>query len=238
MCRKTTVTVLALSLCLVTSVRAGTVSWDFENGNDHRFTLWSVVPAVPWFDKDTIAGDESLTGAGGHTGLPDSGMAWTVGPPNQFDGQAPAVEEGCHVVNGVLEYGPCNDPFDAADGAPNNRGQSSYLNTYNLSQWGDGLHTAGNDQIATSPPVMLGENAVLTVWSHGGGSGTHAPEYDPDPGPGAASVSSDPQDATTIQPKAPSSRPPTRRKLMEKRYHARLAPATQAGSASAQNQPN
>jgi len=29
--------------------------------------------------------------------------------------------------------------------------------------------------------VVLGENAVLTVWAYGGGSGTHAPEYDPDP---------------------------------------------------------
>jgi hypothetical protein len=63
----------------------------------------------------------------------------------------------------------------------NSRGQSSYLNTYNLSQWGDNLHTAANDQIATSPPVLLGDGAVLTVWAHGGGSGTQAPEYDPDP---------------------------------------------------------
>lgn len=180
MCKKFII-VLVLSLLLISSAGAGTVSWDFENGNDHRFELWSVAGAVAWFDDPNIAGDESITGVGGHTGLPGAGVAWTVGPPNQFDGLIPAVEEGCHVVDGVLEYGPCNDPFGAADGAPNSRGQSSYLNTYNLSQWGDGLHTADNDQIATSPPVVLGEHAVLTVWSHGGGSGTHAPEYDPDP---------------------------------------------------------
>jgi hypothetical protein len=179
--KKIIITVLALSLCLVTSVGAGTISWDFENGNDHRFDLWSVQAAAPWIDDPNIAGDESITGAGGHTGLPGAGIAWAIGEPNQFDGLIPAVEEGCHVVDGVLQYGPCNDPFGAADGAPNSRGQSSYLNTYNLSQWGDGLHTADNDQIATSPPVVLGENAILTVWSLGGGSGTHAPEYDPDP---------------------------------------------------------
>ena len=180
MCKKFIIA-LALSLFLISSAGADTISWDFENGNDHRFSLWSVQAASPWTDDPNIAGDESITGAGGHTGLPDAGVAWTVGPPNQFDGLIPVVEEGCHIVDSVLQYGPCNDPFGAADGSPNSRGQSSYLNTYNLSQWGDGLHSAGNDQIATSPPVVLGENAVLTVWSHGGGSGTHAPEYDPDP---------------------------------------------------------
>ncbi|NIN34845.1 MAG: hypothetical protein GTO60_07005, partial [Gammaproteobacteria bacterium] len=184
MCKKFII-VLALSLFLISSTSAATISWDFENGNDHRFSLWSVVSAVGWIDDPNIAGDESLTGAGGHTSLPGSGVAWTIGPPNQFDGQIPTVEEGCHVVNGLLEYGPCNDPFNVFNVEPpsytNSRGQTSYLNTYNLSQWGDGLHTADNDQIATSPPVVLGENAVLTVWSHGGGSGTHAPEYDPDP---------------------------------------------------------
>jgi hypothetical protein len=184
MCKKFII-VLALSLFLISSASAGMVSWDFENGNEHRFDLWSVVSAVGWIDDPNIAGDESLTGVGGHTHLPGNGVTWTIGPPNQFDGQIPAVEEGCHVVNGLLEYGPCNDPFGVFDVEPpsytNSRGQTSYLNTYNLTQWGDGLHTADNDQIATSPPVVLGENAVLTVWSHGGGSGTHAPEYDPDP---------------------------------------------------------
>ncbi|HUU16628.1 MAG TPA: hypothetical protein VMW72_05720 [Sedimentisphaerales bacterium] len=188
MCKKHIIIVLALSLFLISSAGAATISWDFENGNDHRFNLWSAMPGWAMFDDPNTAGDESLTGvgAGGIDGLPGFGLAWTIGPPNQFDGLIPVVEEGCHIVDGVLQYGPCNDPFGAAVGDPpydltNSRGQSSYLNTYNLSQWGDGLHTAGNDQIATSPPVVLGENAVLTVWAHGGGSGTHAPEYDPDP---------------------------------------------------------
>jgi len=186
MCKKHIIAVLALSLFLISSAGAATISWDFENGNGHRFNLWSVQSAGFAFDDTNIAGDESLTGVGAGNGLPSAGLAWTIGPPNQFDGLIPAVEEGCHIVDGVLQYGPCNDPFGAAVGDPpydltNSRGQSSYLNTYNLSQWGDGLHTAGNDQIATSPLVVLGENAVLTVWAYGGGSGTHAPEYDPDP---------------------------------------------------------
>ena len=179
MCKK--LIVLALSLCLISSVGAETVSWDFEDGDDHGFTLWSALAPVPAFDDPEIAGDEALTGAGGPGGLPDAGVAWTIGPPNQFDGLKPVVNEGCHVVGGVLEYGPCNDPFGHDADNLNARGQSSYLNTYNLSQWGDDLHVQGNDQIATSPVITLEENAVLTVWSHGGGSGTHAPEYDPDP---------------------------------------------------------
>ncbi len=179
MCKK--LIVLALSLCLISSVGAATVNWDFENENDHRFSLWSVVSAVAWFDDPSIAGDEAITGAGGHTGLPDAGVAWSVGPPNQYDGQKPAVDEGDKVkADGTMEYNQTgkNHPFTFP---VNGRGQQSYLNTYNLTQWGDNVHTQQNDQIATSPPVVLGENAVLTVWSHGGGSGTHAPEYDPDP---------------------------------------------------------
>jgi hypothetical protein len=184
MCKKFII-VLALSLLLISSAGAGTVIWDFEDGDAHQFTLWSVnAPGLAWDDPNT-AGDESLTGVGLGFGLPDAGVAWTIGPPNQFDGLAPAIEEGCHVVNGVLEYGPCNDPFDVFAVEPpsytNSRGQTSYLNTYNLSQWGDNLHSQQNDQIATSPMVVLGEGSVLTVWSHGGGNGTHAPEYDPDP---------------------------------------------------------
>lgn len=184
MCKKFII-VLALSLLLISSTHAATISWDFENGNNHHFSLWSVVAPGLSFDDPNIAGDESLTGVGLGFGLPDAGVAWTIGPPNQFDGLAPAIEEGCHVVNGVLEYGPCNDPFGVFDVEPpsytNSRGQSSYLNTYNLSQWGDNLHSQQNDQIATSPIVILGEGSVLMVWSHGGGNGTHAPEYDPDP---------------------------------------------------------
>jgi len=180
MCKK--LIVLALSLCMVSSAFAKTISFDFENVDDHSFDFWSVSAAWPALDDPTIAGDEALTGAGGAVSLPDNGVAWTVGPPNQYDGQTPVVEEGCHVVNGVLEYGPCNDPFGVFDTDPpsyvNSRGQSGYLNTYNLNQWGDNLHVASNDQIATSPVVILGEGSVLTVWSLGGGSGTHAPEYD------------------------------------------------------------
>ena len=176
MCKK--LIVLVLSLCVLSSAGADTVIWDFENGNDHLFDLWSVNAGWPSLDDPTIAGDEALTGAGGAVSLPDNGVAWTVGPPNQFDGQKPVVEEGCHVVNGVLEYGPCNDPFKHDDNNVNARGQSGYLNTYNLNQWGDNLHIAANDQIATSPSVTLGPDSVLTVWSLGGGSSTHAPAYD------------------------------------------------------------
>jgi len=179
MCKK--LIVLALSLCVISSAGAATVSWDFEGGNQHLFTYWSANYGWPALDDPTIAGDEALTGAGGVQGLPDFGVAWTVGPPDQFDGQTPVVVEGCHVVNGVLEYGPCNDPFGYAGQIPNSRGQTGYLNTYNLSQWGDNLHIAANDQMATSPAVLLGEGSVLTVWTQGGGSSTHAPEYEADP---------------------------------------------------------
>jgi hypothetical protein len=173
--------ILILSLFLVTSVSAGTIRWDFENGEDHLFNLWSVYPAVEWFDDPTIAGDEAITGVGGHTGLPENGLAWSIGRPDQYDGQKPAVDEGDKAkADGTMEYNQPskNHPFTFP---VNDRGQESYLNTYNLTQWGDNLHTQENDQIATSPTVKLGEGSVLTVWSQGGGSGTHAPEYDPDP---------------------------------------------------------
>jgi hypothetical protein len=173
------------------------ISWNFENGNDHGFRLWCVNPATPAANDPNTAGDEAITGVGGSNGLPGAGIAWTIGPPNQFDGQAPAVDEirNCHDdVGGILQYSECNDPFGVFDVTPpsyvNNRGQSSYLNTYNLNQWGDSLHTVDNDQIATSPPVLLFEGAELSVWSHGGGSmyyryrfdepGTIAPEAETD----------------------------------------------------------
>jgi hypothetical protein len=163
---------------------AETVSFDFENGNDHGFSLWSAYIASPALDDPNIAGDELVTGVGGAVCLPDFGVAWAIGPPNQYDGLAPVVEEGCHVVDGVLEYSSCNDPFGVFDTDPpsyiNSRGQSGYLNTYNLNQWGDSLNSAINDQIATSSAILLGEGSVLTVWTQGGGSGTHAPEYDTD----------------------------------------------------------
>jgi hypothetical protein len=174
MCKKL-VFVLTLSLLLISSAGAETVSWDFENGNGHNFDLWSVQAAGLSIDDPTIAGDESLTGAGGAAGvgLPDAGMAWTVGQPNQFDGLKPAVERGARVDgNGLLNYSLGTEDIPTESGT---------LNTYNLNQDGDYLHSQANDQIATSPIVTLDVNAVLTVWSFGGGSGTHAPTYDPDP---------------------------------------------------------
>ena len=62
MCKK--LIVLTLSLCMISSVGAGTVNWNFEDGDDHNFDLWSVLAAVPAFDDPEIAGDEALTGAG------------------------------------------------------------------------------------------------------------------------------------------------------------------------------
>ncbi|MBN1482897.1 T9SS type A sorting domain-containing protein [candidate division KSB1 bacterium] len=172
---------------------ADTISWDFEDGNDHGFTLRCLLPADPAPDDPDIAGDESITGvvvpsipSEAEAGLPIEGVAWTIGPPDQFDWQFPAVIEGCHVVDDVLQYGPCNDPFSVAVGDPpydftNGRGQSSYLNTYNLSQWGDDVHFENNDQIATSPTILLGEGAELTVWAFGNNTSRIAPEFDPDP---------------------------------------------------------
>ena len=186
MCRKLSRIALVLVVSLVTmaTVYGNDVIWDFENGNDHGFSLWSVKYATPAPDDPNTAGDESLTGVGGADGLPDAGVAWSIGPPNQFDGLKPAVDEGNHRdSNGLLDWTLNGHPISSGTDFDNvnERGQSSYLNTYNLNQWGDGLHSASNDQIATSPIVVLGENAVLTVWSHGGGNGTHAPEFDPNP---------------------------------------------------------
>jgi len=185
MCRKLSRIVMVLMVSLLTMATAyGDVIWDFENGNDHGFSLWSVKYATAALDDPNTAGDESLTGVGGADGLPGAGVAWSIGPPNQFDGLKPAVDEGNHRdSNGLLDWTLNGHPISSGIDFDNinERGQSSYLNTYNLNQWGDGLHSASNDQIATSPIVTLGENAVLAVWSHGGGSGTHAPEYDPDP---------------------------------------------------------
>ena len=169
---KKSIFILVLSLCLISSAGAATVSWNFERGNDHGFTVWSVFPAGNTIDDPAIAGDELLTGVGGSAGLPDAGVAWTIGQPNQFDGLQPAVATGARVDgNGLLNYSLGTEDIPAGSGT---------LNTYNLNQDGDYLNAMENDQIATSPPVLLGENAVLTVWAYGGGVGTHAPEYDTD----------------------------------------------------------
>jgi len=172
MCKKLIV-VLTMSFCLISSVGAGTVTWDFENGEDHNFTFYSTYPAVAGLDDPNTAGDEKITGMVGISRLPDAGIAWTVGPPNQFDGLKPAADvENARVdANGLLDY---------SLGAERIATESGTLNTYNLNQHGDYIHTQENDQIASSPIVVLDANAVLTVWSLGGGSGTHAPEYDPD----------------------------------------------------------
>jgi len=172
MCKKLIV-VLTMSFCLISSVGARTVTWDFENGEDHNFTLYSTYPAVAGLDDPNTAGDEKITGMVGISRLPDAGIAWTVGPPNQFDGLKPAADvENARVdANGLLDY---------SLGAERIATESGTLNTYNLNQHGDYIHTQENDQIASSPIVVLDANAVLTVWSLGGGSGTHAPEYDPD----------------------------------------------------------
>lgn len=182
--------IIGISLTASLTARADDVIWDFEGGNDHGFTLTSVNPATPAPDDPTTAGDEALTGVGGSAGLPEAGVAWSIGRPDQFDGMKPAFQEGDKArADGTMEYNQAgtNHPFTFPI---NGRGQESYLNTYNLTQYGDHVHTGDNDQIAKSPLVLLGEGAVLTVWAQGGGSGTHAPELDPDPAAGYTTDSS------------------------------------------------
>ncbi|MHC4536444.1 MAG: hypothetical protein ACYS6K_21045, partial [Planctomycetota bacterium] len=186
MCRELTYLILALavSLACVAPANGADVIWDFENGNDHGFTLWSVNPATPAANDPTTAGEEALTGVGGIKGLPDAGIVWSVGRPDQFDGQKPAFDEGDKAkADGTMEYNQPgkNHPFTFP---VNSRDQESYLNTYNLTQWGDNVHSDDNDQIATSPLVLIGSDAQLTVWVHGGGNGTHAPELDSNPNNG------------------------------------------------------
>jgi hypothetical protein len=170
MCKK--LIIFGLSFLLISSAGAKTVIWDFENGHTHGFTLWSVHGAWSASDDPNTAGEESMTGIGGIQGLPEYGVAWTVGTPDQFDGLKPAVAEGARVdANGLLDYSLGTQDIPAGSGT---------LNTFNLNQNGDHLHSATNDQIATSPALQLDEGAVLRVWSWGGGEGTHAPEYDAD----------------------------------------------------------
>ena len=185
-----TMLIISVSLTPLLTARADDVVWDFEEGNDHGFILTSVNPATPATDDPTTAGDEAITGVGGPRGLPGAGVAWAIGRPDQFDGMGPAFQEGDKVkADGTMEYNQAgtNHPFAFP---VNGRGQESYLNTYNLTQWGDNVHTAANDQIAKSPLVVLGEGAVLTVWAHGGGSGTHAPALDANPAAGYTDGSS------------------------------------------------
>ncbi len=182
--------IMLMLMYLNLAVADDIISWDFEDGNDHGFSLRCIVPATPAPDDAETAGDESLTGVGGDDGLPGAGVAWAIGSPDMFDWHYPAVIEGCHVVDDYLQYGPCNDPFGATsdEAEPpydftNGRGQSGYLGTYQLNQWGDMVHLASNDQIATSPTILLGEDAMLTVWAVGNTAadwaGTRiAPEFD------------------------------------------------------------
>ncbi|HCO94318.1 MAG TPA: hypothetical protein DIU00_10255, partial [Phycisphaerales bacterium] len=186
MCRELIYLIFALAVSLVGVAPAygDDIIWDFEDGNDHGFALWSVNPATPAADDPATAGDEALTGIGGSKGLPDAGVAWSIGWPDQFDGQKPAVSEGDKAkADGTMEYNQSgkNHPFTFP---VNSRDQESYLNTYNLTGWGDDLHSEDNDQIATSPFLLIGPDAQLTVWVHGGGNGTHAPELDSNPNDG------------------------------------------------------
>ena len=159
MCKK--LIVLALSLCVISSAGADTVIWDFENENDHGFTLWSVVPPIPAPDDPGKAGDEALTG-----GLPQAGVAWCIGTPHEFDGQE-AVPNG-----GILNWG---------GKYPSMVGKGT-LNTYALNQHGDSVHYEANDQIATSPFVLLESGAVLTAIAAGGGG--HDPVLEANPADG------------------------------------------------------
>ncbi|MCF7975410.1 MAG: discoidin domain-containing protein [Phycisphaerae bacterium] len=137
------------------------VVWDFENSNDHGFTLWSIVPPIPGPDDPTKAGDEALTG-----GLPSAGVAWCIGTPDQYDGQQGVPDRGTLKWN--AKY-------------PEMVGKGT-LNTYALNQHGDSVHDEANDQIATSPFVLLGPDAVLTAMSAGGGG--HDPVLEADPAKG------------------------------------------------------
>jgi len=59
MCRKLSIIALALVVSLVTmaTVYGNDVIWDFENGNDHGFSLWSVKYATAAPDDPNTAGD-------------------------------------------------------------------------------------------------------------------------------------------------------------------------------------
>jgi len=151
------------------------VNWDFENGNDHGFTLGSLVPATPAADDPTIAGDEAVTGGweeGNPSNLPEAGVTWTVGPPTMMDGLLPGADpaHGRVDANGLLDY---------ASGTNRMTTDHGFLNTYNLNYHGDAVHTQANDQIATSPIVELYEGAMLTATV--AGCGGQAPTLDPDP---------------------------------------------------------
>ncbi len=171
------VTMLACLLMFTPCAQADDVVWDFENGNDHGFVLQSLVPATPAPQDPDRAGDESITGIGGPNGLPGAGIAWTICDLYEFEGLLPALTEGNNIINGRLV--PTNSLPQGR--GPSQLGQTGYLNTYAITMWGDNLHTATNDQVATSPLVDLGQGSVMTVHALGGTGTYRAPEHDPDP---------------------------------------------------------
>ena len=155
-----------------------TVEWDFENGNDHGFTLSSLNPATPAADDPAVAGDEAITGGweeGNPNNLPEAGVTWTIGPPTQMDGLLPGADPANARVdaNGLLDYFAGTERMTA---------DHSFLNTFNLNYHGDFVHTQENDQIATSPTVLLYEGAILTASVAASGA-DHAPALD-EPGKG------------------------------------------------------
>jgi hypothetical protein len=154
------------------------VVWDFENGNDHGFTLWSLNPATPAADDPAVAGDEAITGGwepGNPNNLPEAGVTWTIAPPTQMDGLLPGADPD-HArteANGLLDYFSGTERMTA---------DHSFLNTFNLNYHGDFVHDQENDQIATSPTVLLYEGAILTASVAASGA-DHAPALD-EPGKG------------------------------------------------------
>ena len=179
MCQKRVCLTAVTALCilgLASLATAEDVVWDFENGNSHGFALKCQNPATPAPDKPDIAGDEKITGVGGPKGLPAAGVAWTICDLYEYKGLLAAITEGNNIVNGRLN--PTNS-LPKGEG-PSQLGQTGYLNTYALTQWGDALHAAENDQIAASPLVELGEGSVMTVHALGGTSTYIAPEFDAD----------------------------------------------------------
>ena len=177
---KTTFIFVFLILCFSSGNVRAQIIWDFEDGDDHGFTLGCLIPALPAADDPLTAGDEELTGGwevDNPENLPEAGVAWVVASPAMFFGLLPGADPD-HArtgAGGTLDY-------LASDKARVGDENTGSLNTYLLNMHGDWVHDSLNDQIATSPPVRLGENAVLTASSWGGG-GTNGPMYEDDSHP-------------------------------------------------------
>ena len=182
---KSIITVVLITFCFSSvTVKAQTISWDFDNG-DHGFTYRSLIPATPAADDPTVAGDESLTGGwepGNPNNLPEAGVAGVVGSPAMMFGLLPGADpdHGNRATDGTLDYLLTPQRVGEED--------NGSVNTFNLNFHGDFIHKDYNDQIATSPPVLLSDNALLSAWSWGGG-GTIAPEFDSNPDSGYATGS-------------------------------------------------